>query len=450
MNKQVYIKTYGCQMNEHDTQRMVSMLEKQGYESVDSPDAADLILVNTCSVRANPENKVYSYLGTLRPLKKRNPRLLIGVAGCVAQQVGMDLLAREPVVDMVFGPDNLFALPELVEAARGGERVCRIGWQPWDGPVREFMPDELLETGHVAGVRAYIAITKGCNNYCSFCIVPHTRGREVSRAPEGILREARAMVQAGARELWLLGQNVNSYRAADNYGFLELLDTVSQLEGLARVRFTSPHPRDWSHALSDLMAARSTLGHYVHLPFQAGSDSILKAMRRRHTIADFLEQTDYLRRVMPDVAISTDLIVGFPGESDADFEATIQVLDHVRFSQVFPFKYSPRPGTAAAKLSDDVPRDVKEARLARVIAVQERINVEQQQALVGSRQEVLIDGAHPRTPGLMNGRTAGYRAMTVAGNGLHVGDVIQARVTGFSGHWLEGRLEQRICAAGGM
>ena len=439
MSKHVYIKTYGCQMNEHDTQRMLSMLELQGYAPVDAPEQADLILVNTCSVRANPENKVYSFLGALRPLKKQNPGLIVGVAGCVAQQVGETLLKREPLVDLVFGPDNLFALPEMLDAIRQGERLCRTQWQPWEGPVREFVPEQCIEQDRVDGIKAYIAITKGCNNHCSFCIVPRTRGREVSRSPEGILREARSMVAQGAREIWLLGQNVNSYRAGDDYGFLELLDALSQVEGLARIRFTSPHPRDWNNALSDLMAARPTICNHLHLPFQAGSDSVLKAMRRRHTIAAYLDKIHYLKAVVPGVEISTDLIVGFPGESDEDFEQTIRVLKEVRFSQVFPFKYSPRPSTKAAELPDDVPRAVKGERLARVIALQERINTEQQEALVGTRQDVLIDDVHPRDAGLMNGRTAGYRAISVAGEGVQIGDLVAAQVTGFRGHWLEAR-----------
>ncbi len=438
MSKHVFIKTYGCQMNEHDTQRMLSMLDAQGYAPVDAPDQADLILVNTCSVRANPENKVYSFLGALRPLKQRNPNLIVGVAGCVAQQVGETLLKREPLVDLVFGPDNLFALPDMLDAVRRGERLCRTEWQPWEGAVREFVPEQWIEQDRVDGIRGYIAITKGCNNHCSFCIVPRTRGREVSRSSEGILREARSMVAQGAREIWLLGQNVNSYRAGDDYGFLELLDAVSQVEGLARIRFTSPHPRDWNNALSDLMAARPAICNQLHLPFQAGADSILKAMRRRHTIAEYLDKIHYLKQVVPGVEISTDLIVGFPGESDTDFEQTMKVLEEVRFSQVFPFKYSPRPGTKAADLPDDVPRAAKDERLARVIALQERINNEQQQALIGTNQDVLIDEAHPRDIGLMNGRTGGYRAITVSGEGLQIGDLVKVQVTGFRGHWLEG------------
>lgn len=436
MPRNVYIKTYGCQMNEHDTQRMYGMLDTIGYLPVETPDDADVILVNTCSVRANPENKVYSFLGALRPLKQRKPELIVGVAGCVAQQVGETLLSREPLVDFVFGPDNLFRLPEFIEDARHGERGCHTDWQPWEGEVREFVPEAWLDRGAVEGLKGYIAITKGCNNHCAFCIVPRTRGREVSRSPEGILREARSMIDRGAKELWLLGQNVNSYRAGGDYGFYELLDEMSRLDGLLRLRFTSPHPRDWNNRLSDLMAERETICKHLHLPFQAGSDAILKAMRRRHTMAEYLEKVDYLRKTNPTVEISTDLIVGFPGESDADFEGTLRALEHVRFSQVFPFKYSVRPDTAAAKLEDDVPRVVKEERLARVIALQERINNEQQQALAGTEQTVLLDEENPRLAGCLNGRTDGYRAVTVSGEGLRIGDLARVRITGSRGHWL--------------
>lgn len=436
MSRKAYIKNYGCQMNDHDAQHMYDMLASLGYVSTDMPEEADIILVNTCSVRANPENKVYSYLGTLRPLKRHNPETIIGVAGCVAQQAGKTLLDREPLVDFVFGPDNLFRLPELVERARRGERCCLTEWQPWEGPVREFVPERWVERGHLEGVKAYIAITKGCNNHCSFCIVPQTRGREVSRSPGSILHEARLAIGRGAREIWLLGQNVNSYRAEEGYGFYELLDEVSAVEGLLRLRFTSPHPRDWDNRLSDLMAARATICKHLHLPFQAGSDAVLKKMRRRHTMREYLDKVEYLKSVAPSVELSTDLIVGFPGETDEDFERTMGALEQIRFSQVFPFKYSVRPGTAAAKLEDDVPRQRKEERLARVIELQERINDERQRALVGSLQEVLLDGPHPRLPDRMNGRTDGYRAVTVAGGAGRIGSLVRVRITDSRGHWL--------------
>ncbi len=441
MSKTVHIKTFGCQMNEHDSQRMLDLLADLGYRAVPTPEEASLVVVNTCSVRHNPENKVYSFLGTLRGHKRAHPDTIIAVAGCVAQQEGERILAREKAVDLVFGPDNLFRLPEMLADVAAGGRVCDTRWMPREGRIQNFIPEEWVDRGHVEGIKAYIAVTKGCNNLCSFCIVPATRGREVSREAENILREARGMVARGAREIWLLGQNVNSYRASKDYRFYELLDDLSKIEGLARLRFTSPHPKDWNNALSDLMAARPVICRQLHLPFQAGSDRILREMRRNHTLEEYLDKVRYLKRVLPEVEISTDLIVGFPGETDEDFERTLDCLREVRFSQVFPFKYSPRPGTAAAERPDDVPRGEKEARLARVIALQEEINAEQQEALVGTVQTVLVDAAHPRRAGWVNGRTDGYRALTLPGASLGIGDLVRVRVTGHQGHWLLGELE---------
>ena len=448
MQKQkALIQTYGCQMNEHDSFRMMEILSTLGYEMTDDLGEASLILVNTCSVRRNPENKVYSFLGTLRPLKRRNPELIVGVAGCVAQQEGENLLRRSRVVDIVFGPDNYFRLPEMIEAARNGERVVRIDWLPGYERVQNFIPETWLERGHVEGCKAYIAITKGCNNFCSFCIVPSVRGREVSREPDNILREALDLIGKGAKEIWLLGQNVNSYRAGD-WGFVELLDAISQLEGLKRLRFTSPHPKDWTNDLADLMGRRKVVCNHLHLPFQAGSDRVLKLMNRRHTIREYLDKVDYIRAVIPAIEISTDVIVGFPTETEDEFEQTLRVLEEVRFSQIYPFKYSPRPGTRAAKLPDDVPRKVKEQRLERVIALQATINAEDIQRYVGTEQEVLIDGVHPKAPHTFRGRTDGYRPVSVTAPALEIGDLISVRITGAQGHWLKGDFRLRIAECG--
>jgi tRNA-2-methylthio-N6-dimethylallyladenosine synthase len=439
MSKKAHIQTYGCQMNEHDSQKMRDVLAREGYEFTDDVREASLILVNTCSVRQNPENKVYSFLGTVRNLKRTNKDLVIAVGGCVAQQEGEAILKREKAVDAVFGPDNLFRLPEMLARVGQGERVLMTQWQkrPADR-IQNFVPEEWVETGHVEGIKAYIAITKGCDNFCTFCIVPYTRGREVSRDPRNILREAHSLVEQGAKEIWLLGQNVNSYRAAE-VGFYELLDAVSQVRGLQRLRFTSPHPNDWNNELSDLMAARKTICNQLHLPFQAGSDRMLEAMYRQHTIAQYLDKIDYMQRVNPALELSTDVIVGFPGETDHDFECTLDVLRRVRFAQIFPFKYSTRPGTKAAKMDDDVPRDVKEARLARVIALQKQIDAAKMAAYLGTVQEVLIDGAHPRQRQVMSGRTDGFRPVSVHDAALEIGDLVEVEITGHHGNWLDGR-----------
>lgn len=446
MAKRAYIKTFGCQMNEHDSFQMQAVLEREGYEITDDQDSANLILVNTCSVRHNPENKVYSLVGTLKDRKKADPNLIVGVAGCVAQQEGEKILKRDKSVDMVFGPDNFFKLPEMIEAVKGGERVCNTKWLPRDHKIQNFIPEEWVERGHVEGIKAYIAITKGCNNMCTYCIVPFTRGREVSREHDNILLEAKALVRKGAKEIWLLGQNVNSYRASKDYRFYQLLDDVSKIKGLERIRFTSPHPKDWNNDLSDLMASRKRIANQLHLPFQAGSDRILHAMRRNHTLDEYLAKVKYLQQVNPDVELSTDLIVGFPGETEEDFECTMACLEEVRFGQVFAFKYSPRPGTEAEGLEDDVPREVKEERLARVLTRQQEINNEQLAAYHGKVQEVLIDAAHPRRQGFMNGRTNNYRPITCHAPDLEIGDVVNVRISAYSGHWLEGDVVESAAA----
>jgi len=435
--KKAFIQTYGCQMNEHDTHRMTGVLEAEGFSMTERPEDADLVLVNTCSVRHNPEHKVYSQLGRLREMKQERPGMIIGVGGCVAQQEGETILAREKAVDMVFGPDNLFRLPEMLARVREGERVLMTKWQPHDNRVQNFIPEEWVEQGHVEGCKAFLTITKGCDNFCSFCVVPYTRGREVSREPENILREARALVAQGAREIWLLGQNVNSYRARD-CGFYELLDQVSQLSGLYRVRFTSPYPNDWTNALSDLMASRKTICNQLHLPFQSGSNRILDLMRRQHTIDDYLTKIRYMRSINPALELSTDLIVGFPSETDAEFERSLDVLREVRYSMIFPFMYSPRPKTKAAEMLDDVPLEVKQARLQRVIALQQEIDTEKLLRYVGTEQEILIDGASTKERDTMTGRTDGFHAVAIHDASLEVGDLVSVRITSATGHWLRG------------
>lgn len=438
MKPKAYIKTFGCQMNEHDTFQMRNVLEKEGYALTEAPDDAALILLNTCSVRQNPENKVYSFLGAIREHKRERPDVIIAVGGCVAQQEGETILKREKTVDLVFGPDNLFRLPEMLAEVKEGRRVCDTRWMPRERKIQNFIPDEWVEHGHVEGVKAYISITKGCNNMCTFCIVPTTRGREVSREKENILREAEALVQRGAKEIWLLGQNVNSYQSSLDYRFYDLLEEMSRIRGLYRIRFTSPHPKDWNNALSDLMAERDAICAQLHLPFQSGSDRILAAMRRNHTLDEYLAKVSYLQKVAPTVELSTDLIVGFPGETEADFERTLHCLREVRFSQIFPFKYSRRPGTPASDMEDDVPREVKEERLARVIALQDEITRVKQVEYLGTEQEVLIDGAHGRNRGWMNGRTDGYKPLMIDDDTLEIGDIVRARVIGHQGHWLVG------------
>ena len=424
-------------MNEHDSFRMTEILIASGYEMTDVAEEASLILVNTCSVRHNPVNKVYSFLGTLPQLKQRNPDLIVGVAGCVAQQEGETILKRARVVDMVFGPDHYFELPELIARVRGGERLVVTSQDVPKSKVENFIPEMWLERGHVDGCKAYIAISKGCDNYCSYCIVPTVRGHEVSREPENILHEARALIAQGAKEIWLLGQNVNSYRSGD-YSFRELLEAVSRLDGLYRLRFTSPHPKDWNNSLADLMAVRPTICKQLHMPLQAGADRILDLMHRRHTLQEYLDKVAYLRAVAPSIEISTDIIVGFPTETDEEFEQTLAALRQVRYSQVYSFKYSPRPGTKALKYGDDVPREVKEERLRRLVALQDEILAEEMARYVGTEQEVLVDGRHAKEADLWSGRTDGFRPVSLHGSDWNLGDIVRVRIASTHGHWLEG------------
>jgi tRNA-2-methylthio-N6-dimethylallyladenosine synthase len=437
--KKAYLKTYGCQMNEHDSLRMRSVLERQGYALTDEVSSADLVVLNTCSVREKPENKVYSFLGTIRDLKQHNPDVIIGVAGCVAQQEGRKLLKREKFVDMVFGPDNMFKLPDMIERVQGGQRVLETKWAERDERrVHDFIPDEELERNYVDGCKAYVAISKGCDNFCTFCVVPYTRGRDISRRPEGIMTEVRDVVRRGAREIMLLGQNVNSYRA-DGWDFHGLLDAVSQVDGLQRLRFKSPHPNDWNNELSDLLTSRDTICDQLHLPYQAGSDRVLAEMRRNHTVEEYVAKIDYLRSINPGVEISTDIICGFPTETEADFEGTLDVMRHARFEHLYAFKYSERPNTLAArKIEDDIPEELKAGRLQRVLDLHHEISEEQMEAFIGQEVEVLIDSAHPQERGIMCGRTQGDRPVVVRDGSLEIGDLVNVQVDARRKFSLEG------------
>ncbi|KAK3606759.1 hypothetical protein CHS0354_018353 [Potamilus streckersoni] len=436
--KRAYIQTFGCQMNEHDSQRMAELLTRTGYELSAEPADCDVIILNTCSVREAPENKVYSQLGRIREYKKQRPGVIIGVGGCVAQQEGENILKREKYVDIVFGTDQYMRLPDMIAQAQTGQRVLSTDWMPRLKKIQNFIPEEDLEAGHVEKCKSFISITKGCDNFCSFCIVPFTRGREVSREPDNILREARSLIDRGAKEIMLLGQNVNSYSAGD-YDFYRLLRDTSELDGLYRLRFTSPHPKDWNDRLSDLMAESPVICSQLHLPFQSGSSRIVDLMRRGHTTEVYLKKINYLKSVCPDVGLSTDIIVGFPTETESDFQETLDVLKEVRYSQIYAFKYSPRPGTRAAKMEDDVPTEVKEDRLARLLALQKDVQSELFTSFVGRTFDILVDGAHPKIRGSMNGRTDSSLPVVVPDCGADIGDIISVEITGKGGNSLFGQ-----------
>ena len=426
--KLAHIATFGCQMNEHDSARFRALLNALGYSIAQAVEEADLVLLNTCSVREAPENKVYSMVGRLAIIKAQRPQMIIAVAGCVAQQEGEQILKRYKAVNLVLGTDQIFALPELLKRAETGERGVYIGWMAREKKVQNFIPEEELETGLIEGGRGKIAITKGCDNHCSFCIVPKTRGSLVSRELQNILAEAQDLIQKGAKEILLLGQNVNSYQVGDQ-GFAQLLKAVADLPGLKRLRFTSPHPNDWTAELTDLMASHPVICKQLHLPFQAGSDRILKEMRRDHTQAQFLEKVAYLRAQIPELLLTSDVIVGYPTETEAEFLETIEVIKQARFFQIYAFKYSPRPGTKAEQVKDDVRIEEKQHRLERVLTLQASIQSEILDSHLGQTLEVLLDSPHPKEPGVMQGSTPANLRVSLKTN-LPPGTLLPVTITG--------------------
>jgi tRNA-2-methylthio-N6-dimethylallyladenosine synthase len=388
-SRRVHIITYGCQMNAFDSRRIAQVLRGRGYVETPDPAMADLVLINTCSVRDRPEKKVLGTLSRLLPLKEAHPGVAFGVCGCVAQQHGRDLLKRVPYLDLVFGTDNVADLPALLDRVAAGERVA----------FTEVMPrtdyafvdvDPAIERGPCA----FLTIMKGCDRFCAYCIVPSVRGREVSKTPERVVAEVRALVDAGVREVTLLGQNVNSYGKGldEPADFVSLLERVAAVPGLARLRFVTSHPADADDRMLDAFGRLPVLAEALHLPLQSGSDRILAAMRRGYTLDAYLAKVARVRAACPDIALSTDMIVGFPGETDADFQASMDALEAARFDAMFSFKYSPRPGTTAARLADDVPEPVKVARLAALQALQDRIGAERMTRFQDRVEEVLVEG----------------------------------------------------------
>ena len=391
--KRVFIETIGCQMNVYDSERIVRGLKPFGYEEALAPDEADVILLNTCSIREKAEQKAFSFLGRLAWLKKENPKLIIGVGGCVAQQEGATILRRAPYVDLVFGTHAVGRIPELID--RIARRRCRIVDVKMSDRIEEDSLDAAAFQG--TGMARFVTIMRGCDNYCAYCVVPYVRGRETSRNPEDILSEIRALVDAGVREVTLLGQNVNSYGQKEGLcSFPELLARVNDVEGLLRIRFTTSHPKDLS---DDLIAAFQGLGklcRHFHLPVQSGSDAVLARMNRKYTRQRYLERIDALQTACPDLALTSDFIVGFPGETDEDFEETLELMRRVRFDGVFAFKYSDRPNAPATAFPLKVSEEIKSDRLKRLFDLQAEIGVQKNQALVGSVATVLVEGGSKR------------------------------------------------------
>lgn len=439
MRKKLYIQTYGCQMNQYDSERIAQVMGREGYDRTDRIDAADLILLNTCSVRDKAEQKVYSALGSWKEFKKYRDGVIIGVGGCVAQQEGERLLKRAPHLDLVFGTHNIHKLPDMIEQVEAAQ-LRPVETAFYRDPA--YMEDADGRT-QVQGAKAFVTIMQGCNKVCSFCIVPHVRGREVSRPSAKIIAEVEALVARGVIEVMLLGQNVNSYGklTPGELSFAELLRRVDAIDGLERIRFTTSHPQDLSPDLTEAFAELNHLCEHLHLPVQSGSDTVLARMRRGYTREEYLQRLRRLRDRCPEVALSTDIIVGFPGESDAEFEATLELLEQVGYDEIYSFVYSPRSQTVSAKIyKDDISENLKKERLKSVQVVQNSISLKRNRRRIGNLEEVLIDGPSKLKNGQVMGRTRGNRIVNVNGSDSLTGKLIPVRITGATATSLIGEL----------
>ena len=394
--KFIHIRTMGCQMNVYDSGQIYSRLVPMGYTPTENPEKADLIIVNTCSIREKAEQKAFSFLGRLAPLKQNNPELIVAVGGCVAQQEGRRILKRMPFVDLVFGTQAITRLPGLIERIiRSRSRMVDIEISAAIGP-----DDFALGPYPQSDTTAFVTIMRGCDNYCTYCVVPYVRGRESSRSMESILKEIRYQVSKGIREVSLLGQNVNSYGKKEGFGsFAQLLTEINAVAGLERIRFTTSHPKDLSEELIQCFGRLGKLCEHIHLPVQSGSDRILKRMNRRYTRRDYIDKVSRLRQVCPDIALTTDIIVGFPGETDEEFAATLTLIDQIGFDGLFAFVYSDRRDVPAARFESKVDEPVKKERLQQLLSCQEKFTLDKHQSLVGTVQEILVDGIHKSDTG---------------------------------------------------
>ncbi len=435
----LYIKTYGCQMNEYDSDKMADVLcADQGMVLTDNVEEADVILFNTCSIREKAEEKVFSDLGRARALKQRNPKLLIGVGGCVASQEGDTIIKRAPYVDVVFGPQTLHRLPQLIAERRAsGKQQVDISFPE----IEKFDHVPAAQTSHGT---AFVSIMEGCSKYCTYCVVPYTRGEEMSRPLADVLREVLSLTAQGVGEITLLGQNVNAYQGeteeGDTVDFAFLVQAVAALPSVQRLRFTTSHPREMSQRLIDLYATIPKLAGHLHLPVQSGSDRILAAMKRGYTALEYKSVVRKLRAARPDISITSDFIIGFPGETEADFEATLKLIDDVGFDASFSFIFSPRPGTPAAEMADDTPNETKLARLHRVQARIAELERQVSDAMGGTVQRVLVENISRKNAQELAGRTENNRVVNFAGSPGMLGRFVDVRILSGTMHTLRGEL----------
>ncbi|MGF7159028.1 tRNA-2-methylthio-N6-dimethylallyladenosine synthase [Rhodoligotrophos appendicifer] len=446
--KKVFIKTYGCQMNVYDSERMGDVLTGMGYDQTATPDDADLVILNTCHIREKAAEKVYSELGRYRALKQERGRAgketIIGVAGCVAQAEGEEIVRRAPAVDLVFGPQSYHRLPDLMSRFASGKTAVVETEFPAEDKF-DHLRAPSTEAVAKRGVTAFLTAQEGCDKFCTFCVVPYTRGAESSRPIDKILTDARRLVDGGVREITLLGQNINAYHGEGpdgrRWSLGRLLEALSTIEGLERLRYTTSHPRDMDDELIAAHRDNPKVMPYLHLPVQSGSDRILTAMNRRHRAEDYLKIIDRIRMARPDIALSSDFIVGFPGETDADFEATLQLVEAVGYASAFSFKYSPRPGTPAAELDEQVPETLKSERLARL---QDYLNAQQRAfhlACIGREMDVLIEKPG-RRPGQMAGRSPYLQAVHIEHGPNNIGEVVRVCIDSVGGNSLSAHIVQ--------
>ena len=442
-SKKVFIRTFGCQMNEYDSEKMADVLNAfEGYEKTATPENADVILYNSCSVREKASEKLFSDLGRIRELKLAKPDLLIGVGGCVASQEGEDIVKRAPYVDLVFGPQTLHRLPQMIQAKR------KTGQSQVDISFPEVEKFDNMPPARVEGVTAFVSIMEGCSKYCSFCVVPYTRGEEISRSFESVLADIRDLVSKGVKEVTLLGQNVNAYVGAMRGGgaadFALLLAAVHAIAGIERIRYTTSHPLEFTQRLIDCYAKLPKLVSQVHLPVQSGSDKVLAAMKRNYTALEYKSIIRRLRAVRPDISITSDFIIGFPGETEDDFERTLMLIQDVQFDGSFSFIYSRRPGTPAASLVDDTPYEVKLKRLHRMQKLLDAQLHAASEAMIGTHQRLLVEGASRKDANELMGRTDNNRVVNfpVGGNNSTrlIGEFVDVVITGVSHYTLRGEI----------
>jgi tRNA-2-methylthio-N6-dimethylallyladenosine synthase len=440
MSRKLYIKTFGCQMNEYDSARMADVLAAaHGLELTRREDEADVLLLNTCSIRERAQEKVFTQLGYWRLLKQARPDLIIGVGGCVASQEGPAIVRRAPFVNLVFGPQTLHRLPQLIEQA------AATGRPAVDVSFPEIEKFDRLPEPRVDGARASVSIMEGCSKYCTYCVVPYTRGEEFSRPFDDVLAEVAGLVEHGAREVTLLGQNVNAYQGRRHEGGVAdlalLIRYLAEIDGLGRIRFMTSHPQVFNDRLIAAYAEVPKLANHLHLPVQSGSDRILAAMKRGHTVLEYKARLRKLRAVRQDISITTDFIVGFPGETEADFEDTMRLQDEVGFDASFSFIYSARPGTPAAELPDDTPPEVKHARLERLQQANNAMAQRISRQMVGTRQTILVEGPSHRNPAELCGRTENNRVVNLdIGNRPRIGDFVDVEITEVRTNSLRGKV----------